>query len=243
MRKRTLAAILACAVIANAAPRAEAESLEEVKKKIHDKVSSYKTLSYKTKTTNQTPQMKSNIDVKHEFMRKGDEVLSRTEYKSTTTTNLGGKEQKMDSTTLQIYDGKFSYTYSETKGQKSAFKQKVDSKDQTIPFNAAHGFKLSEQFYKLKMLPDETLNGKPVYVIEMTAKDDAMRQYIGRTLTYYDKGNGISIKSVTHDAKTGKPSSTTIVTDIKIDPAISPDRFVFKAPAGVEIKDMTEIGG
>lgn len=242
MRTKTLAAILACAVIANAVPRAEAESLDDVKKKLHDKVSSYKSLSYKMKTTNDTPQMKSTIDMTCEYMRKGDEVLGRTEQDAKTTTNMGGKEQKMDTKTLMIYDGKFNYIYSEMMGQKSAIKQKVASKDQTTPFDPMLSFKLSEQSFKLKLLPDETVNGKPAYAIEMTPKDDAMREYVGRTVTYYDKSNGIFLKSVSYDAKTSKPSGTTIVTDVKIDPSISPDRFVFKTPAGVELQDMTKMG-
>lgn len=241
MKARTVSAILACAVIAMATRGLRADTLEQVKKKIHDKVSSYKTLSYKAKTTTDSEVMKSDLDMTCEYMRKGDKVLARIEQKGKMIQNMGGSQQKMDTSSLTIFDGSFNYTYSEMMGQKSAFKQKLNPEINPSPFNANAAFAQSEKIYNMKLLPDETVNGKPAFAIEMTMKDETMRQHVGRTVTYYDKGTGICLKSVTIDPKGGKPSSTMIVTDIKIDPSISPDRFVFKAPPGVEVMDMTKM--
>lgn len=95
-----------------------------------------------------------------------------------------------------------------------------------------------EKVYTLKLLPDETVDGKPCYVIEMTPASPAMRATMGRMVSYYVKKTGLSIKGVSYDTK-GKVSSTTITTDVKVDEKIDPSQFVFKAPAGVTVQDMT----
>jgi outer membrane lipoprotein-sorting protein len=38
----------------------------------------------------------------------------------------------------------------------------------------------------------------------------------------------------------GKPMTTMTYTDIKINPDIPADRFVFKAPEGVQVQDMSK---
>jgi outer membrane lipoprotein-sorting protein len=38
----------------------------------------------------------------------------------------------------------------------------------------------------------------------------------------------------------GKPMNTMTYSDIKINDKISPDRFVFKAPPGVEVQDLSK---
>ncbi len=60
-------------------------------------------------------------------------------------------------------------------------------------------------------------------------------------LTWYDKSTGVCLKSVSKDDK-GKVVSTSVTTDVKIDPSIAADRFVFKAPDGVAVSDMTQQG-
>lgn len=60
----------------------------------------------------------------------------------------------------------------------------------------------------------------------------------GRQLWYYQKDNGIAIKTQFFDAD-GKQSQSSISKDIKIDADISPDRFKFEVPSDAEVHDMT----
>src|SRR5262249_17648891 len=117
-------------------------------------------------------------------------------------------------------------------------KQKWDPKTSVNPFDALNSFKLQEQNFNLKLLPDEKVDGKPCWAIELVIKDPAARAMMGRTVTYYDKNNGIGVKSVTTD-KDGKVTTTSTTTDIKLNADIKPDKFVFKAPEGVKVQDLT----
>ena len=55
----------------------------------------------------------------------------------------------------------------------------------------------------------------------------------------FHKESGQMIKMIAYSPD-GKPMATTTFSDIKINPKISPDRFVFKAPPGVTVQDMTK---
>ena len=105
--------------------------------------------------------------------------------------------------------------------------------------DAMTGFKMMEQYYNLKLLPDETVDGKSTFVLEMTLKDKQAGIPIGKSKLYYDKATGIAIKSISYDDK-DKPSGTMTTSDIKIDANIPADHFVFKVPVGVEVKDETK---
>src|SRR5437870_3564910 len=83
------------------------------------------------------------------------------------------------------------------------------------------------------------VNGKPCYVIEMIAKNPIARQAMGRMVGYFDKDNFVQIKSMAYTTD-GKVMGTSTTTDIKTDANIPADRFVFKAPAGVTVTDMTK---
>ncbi|MCG8404849.1 MAG: outer membrane lipoprotein-sorting protein [Phycisphaerales bacterium] len=221
----------------------KAETLEDVKKKIHDKLASYQSLHYKLKSVTdiKSPQMTMNMrsDTTFDCIRKGDKVLYRSEQKSKTDQKIAGIEQKSDGYTLVIDDGAYVYSYSEQAGQKSASKEKSSPETQTNPFDAAKSFKSTEQMFNLKLLPDETINGQPTYVIEMTPKNAAMKAFSGKNVNYYDKKTGISVKSVSYDPK-GKVVGTITTTDIKINPKVDPSLFVFKAPQGVTVVDNTK---
>lgn len=220
---------------------AGAESLEAIKKKIHDQTSRLKSLSYKSHTTSniQTPEMsvKSESDQTVQFMRQGDKVLSRMEVSSTTIQKFGGQEQKIPSNMVTVSDGQYQYTYSESAGQKSAFRQKIDPATQVNVFDGNKLFLDMEQNFSIKVLPEETMDGRSCFVLEMTPKGQMAAAGIGKTISHFDKGDGIIRKSVTHD-KDGKIMNTMTTRDIKVDDAIPADRFKFKAPEGVTIQDM-----
>ena len=61
---------------------------------------------------------------------------------------------------------------------------------------------------------------------------------MSKMVTHYRKDCGQSVKTVTY-AKDGKVTMTSVTSDVKVNPSLSDDRFVFKAPAGVEVQDMT----
>ncbi|HKQ48693.1 MAG TPA: outer membrane lipoprotein-sorting protein [Phycisphaerae bacterium] len=217
------------------------ETLESVKKQIHERTSRLKTLSYKSHFVSvmQTPEMtiKSENDQVAQFVRQGDQMFARIEVTSNTTQRFGGQEQKIPSTMLSVSDGQYQYTYSESAGQKSAFRQKLDPAKQVNVFDTHKMFADLEKTFAIKVLPDATVDGRSCFVLEMTPKDPAAISGISKTVSYFDKGDGIIRKSDTYD-QDGKATTTSTTTDVKVDAAIPPDRFKFKAPEGVTIQDM-----
>ena len=49
----------------------------------------------------------------------------------------------------------------------------------------------------------------------------------------------MSVKNVSYNGD-GKVTSTTITTEVKIDEKVDPSQFVFKAPPGVTVQDLTK---
>ncbi len=56
---------------------------------------------------------------------------------------------------------------------------------------------------------------------------------------YFDKATGVMVKSVSKNVA-GKVTMESLTTDLKVNSSISADRFVFTAPEGVEVMDLTK---
>lgn len=239
---RLIAVTLTCCVL-TATARADSNSLEEAKKKIHEKLSSYKSLQYKLEMSGEQSSadftMKMTARQEAFFVNKGEKVLARTETSTSTTQKIAGKEHTFESRSLDICDGEYSYSVVEQMGQKAAMKRKADFSGENSPFNGMGIFKQMDESFEVKRLPDETVDGKPAYVFEFIMKPGPEVDASIRSLSYFDKATGISVKGVSIDGD-GKVMRTSVTKDIKIDADISPDKFVFKAPPDVELQDMTK---
>ena len=211
-----------------------AETVEEVSKKIAAASEKLNSFSAKTKMVIEMKQegfsMVSTTDGTTEMLRKGSDFLLRSENKSVSETNVGGNVTKQESSVLYVTDGSFAYSISEAAGTKSAQKMKLE-KPEVDPF------KVWRNTAELKVLPDSSSDGRAAWVIEATPKPDQSGQ--GKTVIHYDKESGQMIKMVTYTPD-GKPMSTMTYSDIKINDKISPDRFIFKAPPGVEVQDLSK---
>ncbi len=239
MNIRILLPCLGLLALLVGAPAASAKTLEEVEKEIGEKYSKLKSLEQKMKFTHEMKtegfEMKSKGETLFEYKRSGDKAYKyRNEMKTKSEQKIQGEEKKEDSEILTIHDGEYLYSYMVSGDQKRATKAKIDPKLHTDPFDQKTLFESHREHFKMKLLPDEEVDGKSTYVIETTPKDAENNPVAGKTLTYYDKKTGISIKSVSFD-KDGKKTGEYVTTDVKIDGNISDDRFVFKAPPGVEV--------
>lgn len=234
-RSASLTMFLAAAILARPA---FAESIDGVEKKIAEQSAKLKSWSAKMKSVTEIAgegyKTKTVSEGTFEQMRKGDVVMFRSETNTTTTMDIAGKPTKMESKATSISDGQFVYTLTDTSGMKNAMKMKAQKQVESAPF------KTLREDYILMLLPEETIDGRKAYVIEAKPRPGRPASAgVGRMVYYYDQSTGISLKTVSNDAS-GKPTVTTTYTDIKIDPSLSPDRFVFKAPAGVQVQDLTK---
>ncbi len=237
MIKRIGLWVSASLVLAIASLSVAADDLATVEKKIKEDWAKHKSMTAKFSMTSQTstPQFSSNSKTEGtvEWARKGGKLYSRSDLKTDATTKFNDQETKMNSTILAITDGEYSYTMSETGGQKRNTRAPFDSKMMDNPLAMLEAAKSSSD---VKLLPEETLDGKKVYVIEVTPKEKTeMPGMPGKMVYYFLKDDGLGVKTVTFD-QGGKALGTMVFTDVKFDVDIKPDRF--KVPEGVKWEDQ-----
>jgi outer membrane lipoprotein-sorting protein len=171
-----------------------------------------------------------------ELLRKGDKILTRLELRMAMNQKMGEKEEKQETKQLVIVDGQNTYTLQEVGGQKQATKTKVDAQFAMDPKTALENFRKTNT---IKLLPEEKVDGISTYVFELTPKEEGPGP--GRSLVYFDQSTGFIVKQVGYGPsdKSDKPMQTLTLRDAKYGTKIDPERFVFKAPEGVEVQDMT----
>jgi len=170
-----------------------------------------------------------------EYQKKGEKHVYRMEMKTHSVQVVGGQEIKSDAEILTIDDSQFLHTLSAQKGS-PPFAMKTNSQPKSWGGDKA-AFDQMDKQYTLKLLDDATVEGRPCFVIEATPKKPSGAA-IAKMLSYYDQGTGMMIKSVSLN-KAGKPTQEMAYTDLKFNKGIAADRFVFKAPEGVTVMDMT----
>ena len=242
MKRETLRAALAGLFVVGLAVQLNAASLEEIEKKIievSEKVQSYTADVTMVMEMDQAGMMTMKGAGKGtmEYLRKGDKGLARSEYEATMTMKMGDQEQKMEQKMLTIVDGEHAYTLTDDGTQKSAMKTKLDPAQRQVA--SKEMFEALKKDADVKALEDEKVDGTDCYVLEITPKQKAPN--VGQSKFWYAKDSGIMIKMVTMTPD-GKPMHTQTLSNIKLDAKIDAERFVFKAPEGVEVIDMTAMG-
>jgi outer membrane lipoprotein-sorting protein len=219
-----------------------ADTVEDVEKKIAAETDKLKSLSAKMLTTSESEgsgmSTKLKMEATSESVWRGDKVLMRVESKITTIMKMEDQpEKKTEAKSLSVSDGEYMYVLNEQEGQKSAMKMKQDPR---ANLRAKEGFEQVHKDYDLKLLPDEKVDGKDTYVFEATPKKPDP-DTTTRIKYYYTKQGGIMVKCVTTSKSAQMKSTTTLeLTEVKPNADIKPERFVFKAPEGIEVQDMTK---
>lgn len=219
------------AIVAGAA----ADDFEKIEKQIQEASRSVKSMRAKTKSNTEMKgegyESRSQGEGTFEFMRDGEKAKMRMESKDSSESKYGDQAQKSESTTLSINDGEYMYTYSVTNGQKSAMKMKSEADWDINPFEAMR------EHYDFKLVREDKYEGAAVWVIEAAPKASSGMASGGKMEQWYRQDCGMAVKTVAYD-QAGKAISTTLMTDIELNPSLAADRFVFKAPEGVEVMDM-----
>lgn len=220
-----------------------ADTIESVEKKIIEHADKVKSMSAKMKTdvdmNGQGMKMTSKSEGIYEYARRGDKLMLRMESKSAGTSKFGDHEQKTEEKGLMVADGEFFYTYTEGTNGKRAVKLKQDPQQ----LNAA-GKRMFENLrkdYELKLLPDEKIENQQVWVIQATPKKPRDGIKSEKHTYCFRQDNGVLVKSLTEsEQEQGKSTILFTLTEVKLNPDLSPDRFTFKAPEGVTVMDMTQ---
>jgi outer membrane lipoprotein-sorting protein len=214
------------------------ETLETVEKRLIGKSKEIRTLTADVLMSSGAPPERGGYKAesrgRYEFARKPGKTLLRVQMDSVITTVTDGQERQRKASLLRIEDGRFTYKLYEQNGQKRAFKSKAGDllgPDPKVTFAALRKNQV------ISLLPDESLDGQAVYVIEARAKYPTEETGVSRL--YFAKDTGTMLKIVSY-AKDGRVTQTIQYSNIELNPKIDPQRFVFKVPEGVELTDKTE---
>ncbi|MCH8966553.1 MAG: hypothetical protein IID43_02655 [Planctomycetes bacterium] len=220
-----------------------ADTVESVQKRIVEQWEKLSSMSAKlvmtSSTTNASMTMTTMAEGTFEYMKKGDQKSYRTDMKITMLHETGGKQQKNESTTCMIDDGTSLYSLSTVPNLPQPSATKTKSRPGGLGGSSQAMFDRLHEKNTLKLLPEASVDGQVCYVIEATAKKESSPQ-LAKALNYFRKNDGVVAKSVGFDG-TGKQILMMTYSDIQINSTIDPQRFVFEAPQGVQVMDMTKM--
>ena len=231
MRRRICLAVLSAVLVMFSTNALAGETLESVEKKIVGNWTKLTSMSAKTTTKMAHPGMSMKSEGTLEYLRHDGKELFRLEMK--VDQEIGG--QKRQGTISSIADGKSVYNVTDMMGQTMAFKQSGDS-FQNFP-GGRQMFDSLKKKSTLQLLPDEKVGDQVTYVIEVKPKESSSSP-MAKMKLFFAKDTGMVVKMMAFDGSE-QPTMTTTYHDVKLNPKISPDRFVFKAPEGVQVMDKT----
>lgn len=212
-----------------------AKTIEEVEKELVAAMKKTKSITAEMKMdfnmAMQGFEMKRTSVGKFEAMRDGDKHMSRSEDTTDIVQKMGGAETKKQEKSLSVNDGKFGYTMTDADGVKKVTKTKAVDPDR-VPW-ADYG-----KDVKLKVLPDEKVDGADCYVIEMNMAAQMPGAGMGKMIYYCRKDCGILTKMIGFGPD-GKEMMNMHIKNIELNKNIPAERFVFKVPDGVTVTDMT----
>jgi outer membrane lipoprotein-sorting protein len=239
MTKRMGLIGVAGALLGLGAVLASADDLDAVQKKITEAWNKQKSLTAKLTTATQVDlgggnTMSGTGQGTYEFMKQGGKLLSRFELKDTIVQNQGKEETRMEQERLMISDGETAYTLSAIFGEQRAMKTRVQPSQTGEPKAL---FEQLRQQGEVKLLPDGTVEGRKVYVIEVKPKITTPGSPT-KQLLYFDHDSGFMIK-IEGRGDNDLPLTSMTYVDIKLGQPIDPDHFKFKLPEGVELIDDT----
>ncbi|MDZ4860905.1 MAG: hypothetical protein SGI88_18170 [Candidatus Hydrogenedentes bacterium] len=219
------------------------ESVENDVEKMWAKINSFSAnVTSDTNVTIGPATMKTHATGTLECLKKGEQSLFRLDMVNKIDTGIplaGAMEQKM----LSVFDGKAIFNDMEAMGMRQVFRVDPEEAGKQGPMTGKSMFETLRAQGELKLLPDATIDGKSVYVVEVTPSPDtkaAAPMDVGLMRVYISKELGLQVKMEVLDEK-AQPLSTTVYNDIKVNVALAPERFVYTVPEGVKVQDMSEI--
>ena len=219
-----------------AATARAAESLDDVSRHLDDLARQYRTIQYKVLVTSETTvdgrTIRGTQGVMHEVLRLPDgRALTRYQARG----QAGGQgDQVAETINLSIYDGQYLYDLRQTPQGTYAFKSKPDHN----PHDPIGQLRVAREKFDARLLPDRVFEGKEIYAIEFRPKGSEPGSPSRRTVSYTDRKTGLPVKTISYD-EAGKVVSTAAVIEVKVNEDIPRDHFVFQAPPGVEVQDLT----
>lgn len=230
--------VVACLTIPTVPAQAE-ETLDTILAKCEQNAVKYDTISARIRMSSEmntgSAVIQSEANGSYEHRRHADKLLYRVEVKNQIKTKTRTRTIENEQDVLTVCDGQFAFTLAEQKGQKPTAVKDLPKASQTLladrPF-----FEALVAAFNVTIKPDEQIEGHDVWVLEATPKNPSATQ-AARSLHYIRKDSAIRVRSSGHDA-TGRRTQLTSLSDVKLNPPLDAERFLFEAPEGVQVVDM-----
>ena len=228
MFRRSLRFALSCtAALAFLAGAALAESPEELLNRVGAKAKSLKSYEYTMTSTTKSSAMQMESKGTNCCVREGDTVMMRMEMTNTMTIQ-GMPPQETASVTVS--DGKTMWTEMRQGGQTMVMKKAVAK-----PTDDTAAMKDMLKTGTAKILPSEEISGKKCAVLEITAKPEQEGAPSAVSTYWFAEDCGTMMKM---EVKSGDTTTTMLVTELKVDPAIDKSKFSYTPPEGAVVSEM-----
>lgn len=224
---------------------AAGEDLATIQKKVTDAWAGTKSVSAKvTKKLEQVMangnRIRSEGAGTYEMLREDGKLKFRMETTTDTAIRIKGSENEMKvsgSTTL-LDDGEYVYTLQNAMGKPNASRERSESAAKRDPATSERKamFDALAAGNEVKALSDERVGGVDCYRIEATAKTAAQAGQPSKSIFAFAKETGMLMQVKNFNEK-GEDLGHETYSDVKINEKIDPQRFVFKAPDGVTVRD------
>jgi outer membrane lipoprotein-sorting protein len=134
-----------------------------------------------------------------------------------------------------VSNGRHIYTLTVRDGQKSVVRNDHD-RERSVMADRAFFTKVAQQTI-VKVLDDEEIDGHDCWVFE-TRPQRPTREAPARRRYYVRKDCGVRVKETAYDHG-GQRIHITTITDLELNAPIEKKRFIFTAPEGVQVMDLT----
>lgn len=246
MTHRITMALVVAFMLSTPVPDARAASFAKVKRIISKKLAAHRTIQYKSTTTGDTrlgPTAVKSSRTRHVQLlkQKNGKVLGRFEVKEKIVMTLRGNTNRTDVNMIYVDDGDFFFMYDVDRKTCTKNIHEMRSIEQGHPFDFDRYYARYAPHHDFKVLDSVKIDGRPTYVIEWKPRRHVRKSKDSkeRSVLYYDTKTGIMLKSESYD-QTGRIERTILVTDVKIDEDIGPERFKLDL-TGVRFIDETQL--
>jgi len=249
---RRVVYIIAGLVCFGMAFASNAKELAEIENELSAHWERIRTYSARIEMKGQAAQGASTVEMNGkgsiEGMKKDTTMLYRMEMDQTISMGASEMPNKM----LVVYDGTEVFTQTSMLGQTMVFTSKPEEQSQVMPGGGKEAFKRMHEQFEMKVMPDDTLNDEPVYMLELRPKQDAASQPKAPGKSQFDKAllslsqkTGFPLKMLMFDDGE-KPIMTLTYKEYKLDPELNPARFAYTPPPGAIVMDaesLKQMGG
>ncbi|MBI4718484.1 MAG: hypothetical protein HY763_11805 [Planctomycetes bacterium] len=219
-------------------PGAGGASVEEIEKLLVEKWGQVRSLSAKRDILSEmrAPEGTATTESTGKILlqRTDRGWLMRLEMRADTVSNYGSKLSRIESSSVSISDGEYTYTDAVSNDKRRVVKTNIDPAQQ---LDVAALFAALRKHGNVRVLTDEVVDGQKVYAV---ASEKPEGPEAGTELVYYfARDTGVLLKQVLNN-----PSRYTRVTtrlsNVDLNKDIASSEFKFTPPEDQSIVDMTK---